>query len=544
MLVIALILFSTLSVEFGSTTKWDLVWPWPQSIDQQDHYLVIEPQKFHISTDSKCELVHEAIKRQLDRMFVQDCGKLHSDYVGQYFIPRRINRAMDMYNGGELLNLTVTYDGDCEQWPHMNMAEKYRLSVERGGVAVLHGESIWAVLRGLETFAQLLHNSGRDEFLINLVKIEDYPRFSHRGLLIDSSRHFLPLRSIRQTLDSMEMNKFNVLHWHIVDDQSFPFVSETFPELSGQGSYDPNHMTYSVEEVEGVLEYARLRGIRVLVEFDTPGHTRSWGQSHPDLLTTCYDAKGKPTGELGPVDPTKDENYSFIAKLFTEISRRFPDQFLHLGGDEVPFDCWESNPAIKEFMVKHGMDGDYSKLESFYIQKLVEIVQQLKKSYIVWQEVFDNNVTLKADTVVHVWIAGENLLDPQYWPYEMERVVKSGHHALLSAPWYLDWISWKQDWIGYYQTEPLNFTATPEQKKLVLGGEACIWGEFVDGSNLISKTWPRASSIAERLWSDASVNDAEKARPRFHGMECRLQREGMRVGPIDGPGHCQCDYAL
>jgi len=90
---------------------------------------------------------------------------------------------------------------------------------------------------------------------------------------------------------------------------------------------------------------------------------------------------------------------------------------------------------------------------------------------------------------VHVWIAGENAQDPLYWPLEMERVVKSGHITLLSAPWYLDWVTWGQDWIRYYQTEPLNFTATDEQKKLVLGGEACIWGEYVDGSNLMSKTW-------------------------------------------------------
>lgn len=122
------------------------------------------------------------------------------------------------------------------------------------------------------------------------------------------------------------MNKMNVLHWHIVDDQSFPFVSETYPNLTAQGAFEPKKHIYTKAQVESVLQYARHRGIRVLIEFDSPGHTQSWGKGVPDLLAQCYDSKGKPNGHYGPIDPTHESVYKFIEKFFGEVATRFPDQ--------------------------------------------------------------------------------------------------------------------------------------------------------------------------------------------------------------------------
>lgn len=118
-------------------------------------------------------------------------------------------------------------------------------------------------------------------------QIYDKPRMPHRGLLLDTSRHFIPVDDILLILDGMSYNKLNVFHWHIVDDNSFPYESSAFPKLSLKGSYHPT-MVYSAYNIRKIIEYARIRGIRVIPEFDTPAHTTSWGQGHPELLTQCY----------------------------------------------------------------------------------------------------------------------------------------------------------------------------------------------------------------------------------------------------------------
>lgn len=454
----------------------------------------------------------------------------------------------DVNYKGTLQELQINLAAPCETYPHLGMDERYSLDV--AAVSTLNSDSIWGVLRGLESFAQLFYMSdGYKNVLINTTQIVDYPKYTHRGLLIDTSRHYLSVSTILKTLDALEMNKMNVLHWHIVDDQSFPYQSEVFPQLS-QAAYDPT-MIYTAADISQIVNYAKERGIRVLPEFDVPGHTSSWGVAYPSILTTCY-SSGEKIG-LGPMDPTNNMTYKVISDLFGELQDRFPDQYIHVGGDEVELDCWSSNAAITKFMAEHNMTHT-SELHSFFMGNVIPLLGDRSKP-IVWQEVFDEEVSLPNGTIVQVWKNTE--------AYEMQSILDAGHKVIYSASWYLDHIRGGGDWDKYYEVDPREIVGgyVPESKLSdILGGEACMWAEVVDDNNMISRVWPRTSAVAEALWSGfpsntkrlSSQNVTRSFRVRSHLADeqkhkvscrleehaCRMNRRGIHAQPPNGPGFC------
>ncbi|CAN7987980.1 unnamed protein product [Ixodes hexagonus] len=270
---------------------------------------------------------------------------------------------------GRLQELAVVLAGPCETVPYMDMDESYSLTVSTNSQTALRSKSVWGIMRGLETFSQLVYPYNQTHFAANETQVEDAPRFSHRGLLIDTSRHFLPVHAILDTLDAMAFNKMNVLHWHIVDDPSFPFVSKVFPDLSAKATLASALTPFPSPRF--IYMFSSARFISCILHVPR-GHTQSWGKGYPDLLTACY--KGtSPNGKYGPMNPALESTFRFLEQFFEEVASVFPDQYLHLGGDEVSFGCWMSNPNITAFMERLGISGHYIKLEEYYIQRQVGI---------------------------------------------------------------------------------------------------------------------------------------------------------------------------
>ncbi|CAH4029034.1 unnamed protein product [Pieris brassicae] len=511
------------------------VWPKPQEETKENKYFLFNPSHFKVKVlGQNCTILVNAINRY--SFIIKNKSGLHHRRNHERR-RRRIGRDENYLGGIDELQVDLTEP--CEEYPHFEMDESYKLNVS--STSTLRSASVWGIIRGLETFSQLFYLSNDrnqlklQELRVNATKITDFPQYSHRGLLLDTSRHYISMSNILKMLDAMSYNKLNVFHWHIVDDQSFPYQSERFPELSEQGAYDSS-MVYTKEDIQRVVEYARDRGIRVIPEFDVPGHTRSWGNAFPNVLTECY-RQDKVVG-LGPMNPTKNATYKLLRDLFQEVQTWFPDKYFHIGGDEVELDCWRSNPELREYMNSHNLS--VTQLHGLFMENAIPLLAN-DSEVVVWQEVFDEKVPLSKETIIHVWKGS--------WISEMVTILTAGHRLIFSSTWYLDALG--SNWPDYYWADPrqmvFDVTFNSTLANGIVGGEACMWGEMVDDRNVMGRVWPRASAVAERLWSANTLGRRMRSifdtiplevYQRIEEHTCRMIRRGIDAQPPSGPGFC------
>ena len=387
--------------------------------------------------------------------------------------------------------------------------ESYELTVNETG-AELTAPTALGVLRGLQTFLQLVAITPTG-FAAPAVTIKDSPRFPWRGTLIDVSRHFIPIDVLKHNIDGMAAVKMNVLHWHLSDDQGFRVESKVFPKLTGMGS---DGMFYTQEEIRDFIAYAHDRGIRVMPEFDIPGHTHSWYPGYPDLASGpgpyTLDGDG-----LDPImDPTRETTYKFLEKFIAEMARLFPDAYFHIGGDEVDGKQWDANPQIQAFIHAHGMKNNQD-LQAYFNQRLLKIVAKNHKIMVGWDEILHPD--LPKTIVVHSWRGQKSLAE----------AAKQGYSGLLSFGYYLD-LMWPA--ARHYAVDPMSGDAaslTPEEQKRILGGESCQWAEWVTPENIDSHIWPRNAAIAERLWSPQNVTDVASMYARMNAVSLDLEFLGL-----------------
>ena len=406
--------------------------------------------------------------------------------------------------------LTLNVKGPGETIQSLDENESYSLAITSSG-AKLQAETVVGAMRGLQTFVQLLQTEPNGYFF-PAVQIDDTPRFRWRGLMIDCGRHFEPIEVIKRTLDGMAAVKLNVFHWHLTEDQGFRIESKLYPKLTGVGS---DGLFYTQDQAREIVAYARDRGIRVVPEFDMPGHTKSWFVGYPELASGPgpYTLRREFGIEDAAMDPTRESTYKFIDAFLGEMAQIFPDPYLHIGGDESNGAQWNANPQIQRFMRAHQLKDDAA-LQAYFNQRLLKILEAHHKRMVGWDEIF--NPALPKNVVIQSW-RGEKSLSA---------AARQGYQGILSQPYYLDGMKSAKE---YYLSDPLPSTSdlTPAQRQLVLGGEICMWGEHVNALSIDSRLWPRSAAIAERLWSPESVTNVDDMYRRLAVESIRLEAAGL-----------------
>jgi hexosaminidase len=407
--------------------------------------------------------------------------------------------------------LVIQTDRAGKEIQEVGEDESYILDVSTAS-ARLRASTPLGTMHGLQTFLQLVDVSP-DGFAAPALTIQDKPRFPWRGLMLDSARHFLPLEVIRRNLDGMEAVKMNVFHWHLSENQGFRAESKKFPKLHESGS---DSLYYTQDEIRELIAYARDRGIRVVPEFDMPGHSTAWFVGHPELAS----GKGpyqieRRWGIFDPaMDPTSEKVYKFLDDFIGEMARIFPDHYFHIGGDEVNGKEWDANPKIQAFMKARQLKNNEA-LQAYFSGRVQKLVTKHGKTVVGWDEVLVEGVP--KDIVIQSWRGQASLA----------KAAKQGYRGILSNGYYLD-LGWSA--ARHYAVDPMSGDAanlSAEEKQRILGGESCMWAEYVSPENVDSRIWPRNAAIAERLWSPQEVRDPASMYARLNFVSARLEWLGL-----------------
>jgi hexosaminidase len=485
----ALVLFALMPSNAQTQRQLNLM-PWPSSVQQGSGELRIDAT-FSVALTGHTE-------PRLDHAVARFLTQLNRETA----FP---NLAKGATSGKATLTIHTDHAG--KEIQELGEDESYTLEVTADG-AKLNAATPLGTMHGLQTFLQLVE-PGASGFDVPVVTINDQPRFPWRGIMFDVGRHFIPLDVLRRNVDGMEAVKMNVFHWHLSENQGFRIESKKFPKLQEQGS---DNLYYTQDEVRDFIAYARERGIRVVPEFDMPGHSTAWFVGYPELASGPgpYQIERK-WGVMDPaMDPTNEKTYKLLDDFIGEMTKVFPDHFFHIGGDEVNGKQWDANPKIQEFKKAHNIK-DNKELQAYFSGRVQKLVTKHGKAVVGWDEVFIPGVP--KDIVIQSWRGQASLAE----------AASQGYRGILSNGYYID-LGWSA--ARHYAVDPMGGAAanlTPEQQKLILGGEATMWSEYVNAQNMDSRVWPRSAAIAERLWSPQSVTDVTSMYVRMNAESARLE---------------------
>ncbi|RXW23789.1 hypothetical protein EST38_g2062 [Candolleomyces aberdarensis] len=407
------------------------LWPVPRNLETGTSLLKLSPS-FDIQFDAGSGLsppqdLLDAISRTKHRLW--------NDKLGRLVVGRGEDDREGLESASSLSLLTLTLDShskstndddDGSSTSHTllpisveavkdigSRSEEYSLKVPaNGSPAVITANSSLGLLRGLTTFEQLWYwlpgdvgeEDGGGIVYAHQAPVfigKDHPAFPYRGFMLDTARNFFAVDDIKRVLDTMSLVKMSVFHWHVVDSQSFPLTIHGFEELAKKGAYSRKEI-YTSADVQSIVKYAAERGIDVLVEIDTPGHTAVIAKAYPEHIA-CPDAMPwsqyahePPAGQLRLASSATT---NFTVSMLSSIAQTLPSTMFGTGGDEINENCYQKDPSTQEDL-KHSGATLEKALDSF-TQSTHGALRQLGKQVVVWQEMaLNHRVSLANDTII------------------------------------------------------------------------------------------------------------------------------------------------
>ena len=431
-------------------------------------------------------------------------------------------------------------------------AEGYELTVTPAAV-IIRAPQPAGLFYGVQTFLQLLPPEiyatnvvAKAAWQAPCVRIEDWPRFAWRGMMLDVSRHFQGKEFVERYLDGMAMQKLNVFHWHLVDDQGWRLEIKKYPRLTSVGAWrkQPGYTEnngiyggfYTQDDIREVVAYAAVRHITIVPEIEIPGHSQAALAAYPEL--SCRGEPGYvgyffefPSPPLAKFPPNSCNVFcagnpmtlQFLEDVLTETMGLFPGKYIHIGGDEVGTNYWDQCPKCQALMAGEGLKN-YHELQGWLTKKAEIFLNEHGRQLIGWDEILAGGLAPNATVMSWRGVAGGIA------------AVKAGHPAIMAPNNFLYFNRAQAAGPGQppaprrvsitlksvYNYDPVPAGLTPAQENLILGAEACMWTERLNRADwLETMTYPRLCALAEVAWSPKAARDWEQFSQR---METHLQR--------------------
>ena len=438
--------------------------------------------------------------------------------------------------------------------------EGYSLKVRQNKVE-LKANNVIGVFYALQSLDQLFDFNAKSNgnVVLPACTITDFPRFGWRGLMLDVSRHFFSTSDVKKYIDWMSKYKFNVLHWHLSDDNGWRIEIKALPKLTEIGAWRVERFGafgnreapsegeatayggfYTQEEIKDILHYAAERQITIVPEIDIPGHSMALLAAYPELSTlkepkmvnpgsSFADWHGDGTFTMkieNSLNPSDEKVYAILDTIFGEVAALFPGQYIHIGGDECYHGFWEKDPGCVALMQKENLK-DAKELQSYFIKKVVNIITSKGKKAIGWDEILYGG--LADGAAIMSWRGTKGGIEAS----------KAGHEVVMSPNSfaYLDYtqgdpsvevpVYAKLSLKKSYEFEPAPEGVDP---KYILGGQGNLWTEKIPTiEHAFYMTYPRALAIIESVWSPSEKKEWNNFSTRLETHFNRFETAGKPI---------------